>query len=195
MVDAVAPWAELVLFTAEDLAQLPDDGWHYELVQGRLVRMSPSGLRHGDIGLELAAALRTFARERGLGLAVGAETGFHLSLPGEPETVLAPDAAFIARDRVPPEDSRDWIGFPHLAPDLVVEVASPSQHRPEMAAKARLWIEAGVRLVWVVWPARQQVDVWDTADPATPHTLTSTDELSGGTVLPGFRFSLARLWR
>jgi len=195
VVDKVAPWAELVLFTADDLAGLPDDAWHYELVHGRLVRMSPSGLRHGGIGLTLGASLRAFAGEHGLGFVVGAETGFHVSRPGEPDTVLAPDAAFIAAARVPPEDSREWIGFPRLAPDLVVEVASPSQHRPEMAAKAKLWLEAGVRLAWVVWPAQRQVDVWESGNQEAPQTLGSTDELSGGEVLPGFTFPLATLWR
>jgi Uma2 family endonuclease len=195
VVDAIAPWAELVLFTADDLTKLPDDAWHYELVQGRLVRMSPSGLRHGGIGMTLGAALRAFAGDRGLGLVVGAETGFHLSRPGEPDTVLAPDAAFLAADRVPPEDSRDWVGFPHIAPDLVLEVASPSQHRPELAAKARLWLKAGVRLVWIVWPAQRQVDVWEIGAPGAPQTLSSSDELTGGDVLPGFSFPLATLWR
>jgi Uma2 family endonuclease len=195
VVDAVAPWAELVLFTAEDLAALPDDAWHYELVHGRLVRTSPGGLRCGDVGLRLASALGRFVDDRGLGLAVGAETGFHISSPGEPDTVLAPDAAFIAAPRVPPENSPDWIGFPRLAPDLVVEVASPSPHHREMAAKARLWLDAGVRLVWIVWPAQRQVDVWQREMPDAAHTLDASDELEGGEVLPGFSYSLARLWR
>jgi Uma2 family endonuclease len=130
-----------------------------------------------------------------LGLVAGAETGFHISSPGEPDTVLAPDAAFIAAARVPAENSPDWTGFPRLAPDLVVEVASPSQHRPEMAAKARLWLGAGVRLVWIVWPAQQQVDVWQRETPDAARTMGASDELEGGEVLPGFAYNLARLWR
>lgn len=192
--DRIAPWAEPVLFTAEDLAAMPDDAWHYELVQGRLVRMSPSGLRHAEIGIELTTALHTFVRENQLGLAIGAETGFQLNVPDEPDTVLAPDAAFIAADRVPPPDSHDRIGFPRLAPDLVVEVASPSQHRPEMATKAKLWLASGVRLVWIVWPSRRQVDVWEHDGEDRPRTLGPRDELEGGAVLPGFRYPLRQLW-
>lgn len=195
VVDAVAPWAELVLFTAEDLAALPDDAWHYELVQGRLVRMPPSGLDHGGISVTLAAAVKRFVDDRALGFVAGAETGFNVTRPGEPETVLAPDAAFITAAHVPPPGSRERRGFPHLAPDLVVEVASPSQHRPEMAAKAKLWLAVGVRLVWVVWPDRRQVEVWEQANPDEPRTLGSSDELNGGEVLPGFRYSLAQLWQ
>lgn len=144
VVDAVAPWAELVLFTADDLAGLPDDTWHYELVQGRLVRISPSGLRHGDIAVRLATGLHVYADQKDLG--------------------------------------------------LVVEVASPSQHRPEMAAKARLWLEAGVRLIWVVWPAQRQIDVWAAGDSEAPRTLEADTELSGEDVLPDFRFPLTSLW-
>jgi Uma2 family endonuclease len=105
---------------------------------------------------------------------------------------LAPNAAFIARSRVPPEDSRDWIGLPRLAPDLVVEVASPSRHRPEMAATAKLWLESGVRLVWPPW---REVDVWESGAPRVPQTLSKHGNLTGGDVLPGFAFPLVSLWR
>jgi Uma2 family endonuclease len=148
--DAAAPWAEEVLVTAEDLMALSDEGWHYELVQGRLVCMPPTGLEHGAIGVRLSAALLQFVDEGGLGLVTGAETGFLLSQLGEPDTVLAPDIAFIAANRLPASESREWKVFPRLSPDLVVEIASSSQHRPEMAVKAKLWLGASVPLVWVI---------------------------------------------
>lgn len=194
-VDAVAPWAELVLFTAHDLAALPDDAWHYELVDGRLVRRAPTGLEHGGLGMGLASALRVFVDEHGLGLVVGAETGFQINGDHDPDTVLAPDAAFIAAERIPPKSSHDWIAFPRLAPDLVLEVGSPGQHRPEIAAKAKRWLSAGVRLVWIVWPRYKQIDVWDPAHASEPRTLTMADTLDGGDVVPGFTYRLARLWQ
>jgi len=192
--DPVAPWAETVLHTADDLAALPDDAWRYELVKGRLVRMSPAGFDHGYISVRLASAMLDFATARGLGLVVGAETGFVISAPGEPETVLAPDAAFVVAARVPPTGSPGRRGFPRLAPDLVVEVASPSQGRAEIRAKAKVWLDSGVRLVWVVWPSDRQVDVYVAGQDGPRETLDASGQLDGGEVLPGFDFELSRLW-
>jgi Uma2 family endonuclease len=194
VVDAVAPWGELVLFTADDLAALPDDGWHYELVEGRLVRMAPTGGAHGEVTGDLVVLLRPFVLQRRLGTVSPPETGFLLSFPGEPETVLAPDLAFIASATMPREEVRAQAGYLRVAPDLVVEVASPSQHRPEMTAKAKRWLEAGVKVVWVVWPERDEVDVWETRDPESPRTLRQDDELDGGDLLPGFAVPVSQLW-
>lgn len=192
--DAAAPWAEEVLATAEDLVALPDEGWHYELVQGRLVRMPPTGLEHGAIVARLTAALLQFVDEHGLGLVAGAETGFLLSRPGEPDTVLAPDIAFIAADRLPAPGTQAWKTYPRLAPDLVAEIASPSQHRPELAIKAKLWLGAGVRLLWVIWPDMRQVDIWHSGPTTHMRTVEGSDVLEGQPVLPGFTFPLTRLW-
>jgi Uma2 family endonuclease len=190
--DTVAPWAEMVLDTADDLSALRDDAWRYELVQGRLVRMPPTNYEHSHVGMKLLVALHSFAELHGLGEVTMAETGFLLSRPNEPDTVLAPDIAFLSASRVPTPGSPDWKGFPRLAPDLVVEIASPSQGRSEMAVKTRLWLAAGVRQVWVVWPAARQVDVWE-PDRDTPTSLTDRDQLDGGSVLPGFTCPLAHI--
>src|SRR5947209_16224293 len=109
--DAVAPWAESVLFTADDLAALPDDLWHYELVEGRLVRMPPTGATDGDMTSGLNFLLRSFVTPRQLGAVLAGETGFNLSRPGGPETVLAADVAFIASTTMPPQDVRAEAGF------------------------------------------------------------------------------------
>jgi Uma2 family endonuclease len=194
-VDAVAPWAEPVLFTAADLAAMPDDAWHYELVEGRLVRMPPTGAAHGSMNVRVAVLLEEFVSKRQLGTVMVGETGFILSGVGEPDTVLAPDVAFVSAARMPPEEVRAETGYLRLAPTFVVEVASPSQHRPELAAKAERWLRAGVQLVWVVWPAERQVDAWDARGPTDPRTLGVDDELDGGEVLPGLRLPVARLWR
>jgi Uma2 family endonuclease len=194
----LAPWAELVPgrgpTTAEELARLPDDGWVYELVEGRLVRMPPAGFDHGDIEFGLGGALRAFVEAAKLGRVVGGEAGFRLSRPGEPDTVLGADVAFVRAERLPPRGSDERRGFPRLAPDLVVEVASPDQHRAEMAAKARTWLAAGVRLLWVVWPASRQVDLWRPGGEAPTATLGPGDSLDGLEVVPGFRYPLAQLF-
>lgn len=193
----VAPWAESVphysgeSLVAAHLAALPEDGWLYELVSGHLVRMPPPKGRHGYLELEIGSTLRAYVKPRGLGRVYVGETGFDLTLPGEPvETVLGADVAFLRTERLPQENEDEtYISGP---PDLVVEIASPSQFRPEMGAKAWLWLQRGARLVWVIWPKRMQVDVW-TPGQDTPVTLGVGDALDGADVLPGFTYPLADL--
>lgn len=179
------------LRTATDLLATPDDLDHrFELVEGRLVKMSPTGGAHGRRTYDLGAALGAYAAQHGLGVVLGAETGFNLTRPGERrETVLAPDVAFVRAENAPLTETDD---FPHLAPDLVGEVASPSDSRRRMAAKARRWVERGARLVWVVWPRRREIDVWQPGD-TRPRILIAADTLDGGDVVPGFSILVARV--
>jgi Uma2 family endonuclease len=197
--ETLAPWAELVpdrgLMTVDDLLGLPDDGWIYELVEGRLVRMPGSGLEASRISLRLAAALLAFVEAHHLGAVTGSDGTYNLTQPGvAEETGLVPDVAFIRAERVPPRTSPEYTKAPHLAPDLVVEVVSPNQYRPEMAAKARRYLAAGVHLVWIVWPRYRQVDVWrpDASQPVM--TLETGDTLDGLEVLPGFTYPLEQLF-
>jgi len=193
MIETVAPWAEPVLHTADELAKLPADSWRYELVHGRLVRMPPTDLEHSDICGVLYLALRGYVDAGNLGLVTLPETGFIISRPGEPDTVLAPDLAFVRHARLPSATSWNRRRFPQLAPDLAVEVASPSQHRPEMAQKARMWLQAGSELVWVIWPTTREVDVWSqSADQ--PSTVAGDAVLDGADVLPGFTLAINTLW-
>jgi len=187
--ESVAPWAEPVLMTAEELLRLPEDEWRYELVDGRLVRMSPTGREHGRVAMTLLRAIDRFVEEQRLGEVLQGETGFWISSEGQPDTVLAPDIAFTRRERVPGIDVK---GFPRLAPDLVVEVVPPSQGRAEMRAKARRWLEAGVQLVWIVLPGLERVEVWRQGE--LDRVLTRDDELSGEDVLPGFGFPIEQLF-
>ena len=198
----LAPWAELVpgvdrLMTEDELLTLPDDEWQYELVAGRLVRMPMSGLEHRDVTFQILIALHDFNKDRDLGLITLPDTGFRLSPPGEPDTVLAPDIAFVRGERVqqlPAPGTPERRKFLPLAPDLAVEVASPDQYCPEMAAKARLYLSVGVRLVWVVWPRWRRVDVWRQGSDQPAATLGVDDHLDGLDVLPGFTYPVARLF-
>jgi Uma2 family endonuclease len=191
--DTAAPWAEPVLHTAEDLLALADDSWRYELVQGQLVRMPPTNLEHSDIAGNLFLALRSFVDARGLGRVTMPETGFVISDATEPDTVLAPDLAFIRAGRIPESGAETSRAFPRLAPDLVIEIASPSQHRPEMAAKARLWLSAGTHCAWVIWPVSREVDVW-VPGKMERATLTDEDILRGDEILPGFELPIRGIW-
>lgn len=198
--DIFAPWAELVPdapypMTAAELEKLPEDGWHYELVRGRLVRMPPTAGGHGTTAARLTIVLGQFVEAHHMGAVLAAETGFRLAGLGDPEkNVYAPDVSFVRADRVPARNTPAWDDFWELAPDLVVEVASKSQFRPEMAAKARDWLTAGVRLVWVVWPKTKQVDVWLPGNQNPVKTLKVGEHLDGLDVVPGFSYTLAELF-
>ncbi len=126
--DASSADSPAAAVSAAGLAELPDDGYRYDLIRGALRRMPPAGFEHGYIAAEIGARLRTYAREQGLGPVVAAETGFVIGR--DPDTVLAPDAAFVRSDRLPPPEQRK--GFLELAPDLVVEVVSPSDRASEV---------------------------------------------------------------
>src|SRR5437588_6878206 len=159
----IAPWAEIVPgvgpLTADDLLTLPDDGWQYEVVDGVLVRMAGSGDLATEIGLALGSELRAFVRPRRLGAVTGADGVYTFPTA---ETGLVPDAGFyVAARRALVVDRRKPLPF---APDLAVEVASPSQNAGDLAAKVQRYLRGGTRLVWVVWPEGQRVEVWHPGD-------------------------------
>lgn len=201
--NTLAPWAEMVPsadghgprhMSAAELLTLPNDGLRYELVEGVLVRMTPPGGEHGVITFEIGAALGAFVKARKLGQVLTGEPGFLVSRIGEPDTVLAPDVAFVRTDRLPARGTPERQGYWRLAPDLVVEVASPSQRKNEMAAKALAWLAAGAQLVWVVWPEARQADAWLPGADRPARTYGGNDTLDGGAVLPDFRLALDALF-
>jgi Uma2 family endonuclease len=180
-------------FSVADLATLPDDTWQYEIVDGELIRMPGSGYDAGKYAVRLLSALHVYAEAHNLGEVTGPDTTYDLTRPGDPrDTALGPDAAFVQTARLPGPTP----GYAKLAPDLVAEIVSPSQYRPEMTKKAILYIERGVRLVWIIWPGSKTADVWRPSSPNAPtQTLTIADSLDGLDVLPGFSYPLATLLR
>ncbi|MDQ4097210.1 MAG: Uma2 family endonuclease [Actinomycetota bacterium] len=175
--------------TAEDLYDLPPDDNRYELVEGALRTMPPPGFEHGYLTAKVAANLLAFVDEHLLGQVVAGDPGFVLARG--PDTVLAPDVAFVRADRLPAPEHRHR--FAELAPDLVVEVVSPSDRPGEVTEKAVRWVEAGVRLTWMVHPDQRMVAVYQ---PGAAVRLVHEDgELDGGDVLPGFRLAVADLFR
>ncbi len=186
--EPAAPWGEVVshtgVMTEEELLALPEDGWQYELIEGRLVRMPPSGVRASEIAFIIGAAILAFVRPRRLGAVTGPDGGYRLGMA----TDLAPDVGFIRADRLPPRDSPEYDKLASGAPDLAVEVASPNQHSRAMARKAQRYLAAGTQLVWIVWPKRQEIDVWRAGDTRPSATLGVDDTLDGDDVLPGFSY-------
>ncbi|MCV2488238.1 Uma2 family endonuclease [Geodermatophilus sp. YIM 151500] len=183
---ASAPNQQAPPVTAAQLIDLPDDGLRHELVEGTLRTMTPAGGEHGRIGARLLIRVGVFVEAQQLGEVFTAETGFWLAR--DPDTVRAPDVAFVRADRVP--DAR-VPGFVPLAPDLVAEVVSPTDRAVEVAGKALSWLDAGVRLVWVVDPENRTVTVHR---PDGASVLRAQDVLHGEDVLPGFALPLRELW-
>jgi Uma2 family endonuclease len=156
-----------------------------ELVRGPLIVREPPGFRHGRIAVSIALRLSEFVRARDLGVVVS-EAGFKLS--ADPDTVRGPDVAYISRDCAPDPEP---IGYLSIAPDLVVEVLSPSDRAGDVQSKISDWLTAGTRLVWVIDPARRRGVVYR-AD-ASVGLLGETDALDGEDVLPGFSCPLAKI--
>ena len=186
---AVVPAAagqQVGLVSAEELLDVPDDGLRRELVDGVVRTMAPAGAMHGRTGASLLRLVANHVEDNGLGAVFTAETGFRISR--DPDTVRAPDVAFVRAERVA---KADVPGFPDLAPDLVAEVVSPGDRATEVTEKALAWLDAGVRLVWLVDRPTRSVTVHS---PGATRVLRDDDVLDGGDVLPGFTLPLARLW-
>jgi Uma2 family endonuclease len=167
---------------------MPDDGYRYELVKGELIQMSPTGDEHGQVTMELATILHQFVKKHNLGRVYAAETGFKLE--SGPDTVRAPDVAFVSRERV--EATGTLTGYRSGAPDLVVEVLSPSDRIGKVEAKVKQWLETGARMVWVVSPKLHTVTVYRSLTDIV--TLTEKDNLDGGDVVPGFQIKVAEIF-
>jgi Uma2 family endonuclease len=177
------------LATADELFMLPDDGFRYELVKGELRRMPPTGSEHGVMAMNAALVIGRFVKAHSLGAVFAAETGFKIA--SDPDTVRAPDLAFIRRERIP--EAGLPRGFWPGAPDLAVEVISPSDTYTEVEEKVNDWLDAGSRLVLVLNPRTRTVTVY--RSPTEVARLTESDTLDGGEVLPGFRCRVAELFK
>lgn len=174
------------LLTVEDLLELDAD-CHAELVEGQLVPlydeedpMSPAAPTHGAVASRFDRVLGNFVELHQLGWTFAAETGFRLGR--NPDTVRAPDFAFVVRGRITAQ--MDTSRYLDLAPDLVVEVVSPNDRAQAIARKVREYLAAGVRLVWVAYPALRTIAVH--RPDGSSQMLNEDDEISGEDVLPGF---------
>jgi Uma2 family endonuclease len=175
--------------TADELLTMPDDGRRYELYRGELREVSPSGFEASYIGALFVAEIGAFARRHGLGAVTMADGGYLFEVG--PDTVRAPDVAFIRADRLPPPDQR--AGYPNAVPDLVIEVVSPNDTRHEVADKVAFYLERGVPLVWTVWPRPREVVAHRPGEG--PQTFREGDVLTAEDVLPGFRLPVEDVFR
>lgn len=176
------------LMTADELMSLPDDGMRHELIEGEITTMAPAGYQHGKVAAKLLIRVGSFVEDKELGSVYAAETGFRIAT--DPDTVRAPDLAFVSRDREPEVDAPR--GFGRGAPDLAVEVISPDDSYEEVELKVQQWLAAGTRMVWVANPRTRTVAVHTAG--AGVAILSDRDALEGGGVLPGFSCRIAEIF-
>ena len=176
------------LITAEELFELPDGGGRSELVNGEIIRMTPNGAEHGVVTAQIGHLIQEYTLANDLGFCCGAETGFILQR--DPDVVRAPDAAVVLGSRVPASGVPS--GYWPFAPDLAVEVISPSDRLADVHVKIAEYFAAGTRLVWLVEPETRMVHVY--RSPQQVDVLGTDDDLDGGDVLPGFLCPVQRLF-
>ncbi|MCY3958063.1 MAG: Uma2 family endonuclease [Chloroflexi bacterium] len=168
------------LLTADDLLRLSGEGVRGELIRGVLCETMPTGREHGQIVVNLVMLLGNFIKPRRLGVLTASDSGVWLER--DPDTVREPDIAFFSAETSPLDER--VTGYAEVAPDLVVEIASPGDTRRELNDKARMWLSFGAELVWVVHPDERAVDVHRTDHPVM--TVNDAQALDGQHVLPGF---------
>ncbi len=173
--------------TVEAFEAMPLEG-RWELVDGEMVAMSPSAEVSAAISAAITILVGQHVRAHRLGRMYTAEGGFVL-FPDR-ATVRAPDVAFVRAERVPHGEARKH--FARLAPDLVVEVLSPTDRASEVVAKIEMYQEAGVPLIWLVDPEDATVTVIAAGQPTV--VLKLTDTLDGGDILPGFSVPVADIF-
>jgi Uma2 family endonuclease len=174
------------LLTADELEQMPDDdSVQIELDEGELITVPPAGEEHGNIELGIGSDLRVFVRKHKLGRVYPGDTGFRLSR----DTVRSPDVAFVRKERV--ESIRSQ-GFAKGAPDLAVEISSPSDSVRQLRRKVKQYLAAGCHTVWVFYPKRNQVDVYEASGAI--RTLGEDEMLEAPDLLPGFAVKVADLF-
>ena len=166
--------------TAEQLLEMDAKGMRGELIRGVFCPTMPTGMQHGEIVINLAVLLGNVVRPKKLGTLV-IQAGTILSR--SPNTVLGGDVSYFSKETLPL--GADVPGYAEVIPELVAEVVSFNDTVREVAGKASMWINAGVQLVWVLWPETKMIEVHRPAQPVT--TLRETDTLTGEDILPQFK--------
>ena len=174
--------------TAQQLAEMPDDGYRYELVRGEIRKMAPTFEEHGLVSANIAGDLIPYVRNNSLGRVIIAETGYLLE--SNPDTVRAPDVSFIRQDRVSPPGQRST--FVQGAPDLAIEVLSPSNRSGPMAEKVADYLAAGCPMVVVIDPVLRTATVHRPGQE--PRVLSEADTLDGGDVVPGWQMPVGEIF-
>ena len=179
-----APPPPTALLTAEQFAAMPDDGRITELVKGVVIEMPPPSALHCYVCLNVGGELRNYVRARDLGRAMSNDMG--VVTERDPDTVRGPDVAYFSYETLARD--ADLHGYPDVAPDLVFEIRSPSDRTRALMAKVVEYLDAGVKVVCIVDPEKQTVNVYTPDEFA--HVLTVADELTLPEVFADFRVAV-----
>ncbi|MFQ5637677.1 MAG: Uma2 family endonuclease [bacterium] len=173
------------LMTDEDLLQLPDDGHKYEYVEGEL-QVSPANLYHEDIAVNLILRLGKVVKKLRWGRLYSSSAGFRM----KSGNLLSPDVSLVKNSRLPGGKSPE--GFGYFAPDLAVEILSPSDSLAALQTKINEYFENGSEQVWVFDPRKRMATVYSSLTDY--EVLNENDILRGGDLLPGFSCALKDLF-
>jgi Uma2 family endonuclease len=174
------------LITADELALMPDDDTvRTELDEGELITMPPAGEEHGFCGMTIGTLMNNYVRKNGLGRVYGSDTGFRLRAT----TVRAPDVAFVRKERL--AAIRQGV-FANGAPDLAVEVFSPSDSVRQLMRKVKQYFAAGCHTVWIVYPDRKEINVLEAS--GADRLLGIGDTIEAPDLLPGFSVPAAEFF-
>ncbi len=184
------PEAQKKIWTEEELQSLPDNGFMYEVVDGELVMSPKNKFDHENICAALLTAMRTFVKAQKLGVVLGSSAGYWMFN----RNCRAPDISFIPKERLlrlgfSPRSRKFFPG----APDLAVEVLSPSNTRAEIDARLRDFFASGTQITWIIDPDTESAEV---CHSLTQRTLIGPGgELDGEHLLPGFHYPIADLFK
>lgn len=176
------------LVTAEELLELSANGFNGELVRGELVELMPPGYHHNKIMGFVTYVLMSFVVPRSLGTVLPGDLG--VVVERGPDTVRGPDVAFFSASTVPLDEETP--SYSEVVPDLVVEVGSPNDSMPHRDSRARMWLDYGVPLVWIVHPETRSVDVYRPG--LEIEKLGASDQITGQGVIPGFHCEVGELF-
>jgi Uma2 family endonuclease len=174
------------LLTAAELEQMPDDdSVRTELDEGELITMPPAGEEHGGFEIQIGAILHNFVKHRKLGKVYGSSAGFRL----KDDTMRAPDVAFVRSARIASIKSK---GFAKGAPDLAVEIFSPSDSVRQLMRKVKQYFAAGTHTVWIVYPYPQEVQILEVT--GADRLLQGSDPIEAPELLPGFSVPISEFF-
>lgn len=174
--------------TVEELLELEDDGRRYELIRGELLSMPPTGEAHGHVMGKLSHLIWRYLDENPIALLAVGDPGYVLG--HDPDILLAPDLALTLVTRLHGESAER--GYPARAPDVVIEILSPTDRIGPVNEKVSLYLEAGVRIIWLIDPDRKAITQYAPNQPA--RLLQSGDTLTAESVLPGFQLPVSDIF-
>ena len=188
MEECIATIAINIQYTPEDLLALPDAG-RYELIDGQLVERN-TGAKSSYVAARLVRLLGLVTDAQELGLLFGSDCGYQI-FADDPGRVRFADGSFIRRGRLPHDTPPE--GHCRIPPDLAIEAISPNDTTRAVEEKVEQWLAASVRLVWVIYPDTQRLDVH--RHDGTVSKLRVDDVLSGEDVVPGFQCQVTAIFQ